>query len=300
MSVSVRRQHQVMEDAIRAIMGAGTPPTMSIGSTYASIVFPQGYTVPDETTLTNKYNELLALEADRGFLHVSGNLVVTSNLEVGESNLFVDTTISRVGIGKTNPSTTLDIEDASTTGGLLSPRYYLQAIGDNSGNGNPDDNSGSPWYGLGHDNLAWNDQSHKYTSDIPILSGYSGVALRSGSGNIVLNTAGNVGIGTTNPSYKLHVSGDVYATGNVTGYSDRRAKEDIEKIENALEKVEKLNGYTYTMNDKRYTGLIAQEVLPVLPEAVTGSEDTNYALAYGNMMGLIVEAIKELKQKIDK
>ena len=52
------------------------------------------------------------------------------------------------------------------------------------------------------------------------------------------------------------------------------------------------------MNDKRYTGLIAQEVLPVLPEAVTGSEDTNYALAYGNMMGLIVEAIKELKQKI--
>lgn len=51
------------------------------------------------------------------------------------------------------------------------------------------------------------------------------------------------------------------------------------------------------MKGKRYTGLITQEILPVLPEAVTGSEDTNYAVAYGNMLGLIVEAIKELKQK---
>jgi len=96
----------------------------------------------------------------------------------------------------------------------------------------------------------------------------------------------------------VHVGGDIYATGNITGYSDRRAKSDIEKIENALDKIEQLNGYTFTMKGKRYTGLIAQEILPILPEAVTGSEETNYAVAYGNMMGLIVEAIKELKQKI--
>ena len=125
--------------------------------------------------------------------------------------------------------------------------------------------------------------------------------LEVGTANLYVNTSTTrVGIGKRNPAYTLDVVGDVYATGNITGYSDRRAKEDIRKIENALEKIEKLNGYTYTMNDKRYTGLIAQEVLPVLPEAVTGSEETNYALAYGNMMGLIVEAIKELKQKIDK
>jgi len=96
----------------------------------------------------------------------------------------------------------------------------------------------------------------------------------------------------------LNVNGDIYAVGNVAAYSDKRAKSDIKKIENALEKIEQLNGYTFTMNDKRYTGVIAQEVLPVLPEAVTGSEETNYAVAYGNMMGLIIEAIKELKEKI--
>ena len=109
---------------------------------------------------------------------------------------------------------------------------------------------------------------------------------------------GRVGIGTTNPGYTLHVVGDIYSTGNITAYSDKRAKENIEKIENALDKVCTLGGYTYTMKGQKYTGLIAQEVLEVLPEAVTGSEETNYALAYGNMMGLIVEAIKELKEKI--
>jgi hypothetical protein len=113
-----------------------------------------------------------------------------------------------------------------------------------------------------------------------------------------LYTTSNVGIGTSTPAYTLDVVGDIYATGSITSSSDRRAKSDIQKIENALEKIEQLNGYTFTMNDKRYTGVIAQEVLPVLPEAVTGSEETNYAVAYGNMMGLIIEAIKELKEKI--
>jgi hypothetical protein len=129
---------------------------------------------------------------------------------------------------------------------------------------------------------------------------------RTGRSMVISDTA--VGIGKvpeaqldvrgTLRSDGLTVGGDIYATGNITGYSDRRAKSDIEKIENALEKIEQLNGYTFTMKGKRYTGLIAQEILPILPEAVTGSEETNYAVAYGNMMGLIVEAIKELKQKI--
>jgi hypothetical protein len=118
------------------------------------------------------------------------------------------------------------------------------------------------------------------------------------SGNNIHYPTGDVGIGTTTPGYELHVVGDIYSTGNITAYSDKRAKENIEKIENALDKVCTLGGYTYTMKGQKYTGLIAQEVLEVLPEAVTGSEETNYALAYGNMMGLIVEAIKELKQKI--
>jgi hypothetical protein len=125
--------------------------------------------------------------------------------------------------------------------------------------------------------------------------------LEVGTSNLFVDTqTGRVGVGTTTPSYPLHVIGNIYGTGNITAYSDKRAKSDIVKIENALDKIDQLNGYTYTMNDERYTGLIAQEVLPVLPEAVVGSEETSYAIAYGNMMGLVIEAIKELNCKVEK
>jgi hypothetical protein len=116
-----------------------------------------------------------------------------------------------------------------------------------------------------------------------------------------LTTNDRVGIGgaiSTTATTKLYVHGDILATGDVTASSDRRLKTDIKRIENALDKVCSLGGYTYVMNDKPSSGLIAQEVLEVLPEVVHGSEETNYSLAYGNIVGLLVEAIKELKEKI--
>ena len=109
---------------------------------------------------------------------------------------------------------------------------------------------------------------------------------------------GNVGIGSAAGTERLKVNGDILATGNVTAYSDRRLKSDIVKLKDALNKIDKLNGYTYVMNDKPSTGLIAQEVLEVLPEVVHGSEETTYSLAYGNMSGIIIEAIKELREKV--
>src|SRR5210317_817505 len=118
-------------------------------------------------------------------------------------------------------------------------------------------------------------------------------------GDRTMTIVGNsVGIGTTSPSYKLHVSGDIYATGNVIAYSDVRKKKNLEIIEKPVEKVNKLNGYTYEMDDKRYTGLVAQEVLKVLPEAVVGDEENGYGLAYGNMVGLLVEALKEVNEQL--
>ena len=123
--------------------------------------------------------------------------------------------------------------------------------------------------------------------------------------NLTLNEAGgNVGIGTTSPSEKLHVVGNILATGNVTAYSDERLKEDIQPIPDALDKVLSLNGVTYTRNDlddttRRYAGLIAQDVQAVLPEAIS---DSNGALAldYNATIGLLVESIKELTARVAK
>ena len=98
----------------------------------------------------------------------------------------------------------------------------------------------------------------------------------------------------------LQVKGEITAKANL---SDRRKKENIEKIENALDKIEQLNGYTfnYIGDNERMTGVMADEVKAVLPEVVYKTEkdgDVVDAVRYGNMMGLMIEAIKELRREI--
>jgi hypothetical protein len=120
---------------------------------------------------------------------------------------------------------------------------------------------------------------------------------------IIQGSTGNVGIGTTAPSEKLHVSGNILATGNITAYSDRNLKENIEPILNAVEKVQQLNGVTYNRNDledttKRYAGIIAQDLQAVLPEAVEG--DSILRVDYNATIGLLIEAIKEQQVQINK
>jgi hypothetical protein len=123
----------------------------------------------------------------------------------------------------------------------------------------------------------------------------------------------NMGLGTDNVfriggwsassnAFQMDGSGNLTMLNNVTAYSDARLKTDIVKIENALDKVQQLNGYTYTRTDtgSKQTGVIAQEVMKVLPEVVMGSEDTHYSVAYGNMVGLLIEAMKEQQAQIDE
>jgi hypothetical protein len=119
----------------------------------------------------------------------------------------------------------------------------------------------------------------------------------------IFTTGGNVGIGSTAPSYALQVVGDVYASGDVISFSDSRLKTSVETIDNALDKIEKLRGvyYTHVQTQKRGVGLIAQEAQQVIPEAVIDKgEDTYLGVAYGNIVGMLVQAIKELSEKVQK
>lgn len=95
-----------------------------------------------------------------------------------------------------------------------------------------------------------------------------------------------------------------------TTYSDRRLKTEIEKINDALSKINKLNGYTYSKFGQRQTGVIAQEVQEILPEAVMSSgfdvtlDDGKVvknalSLSPGDLVGLLVEGIKQLDSRID-
>ena len=99
----------------------------------------------------------------------------------------------------------------------------------------------------------------------------------------------------------LTVTGTVLSNNNITAFSDIRLKTNIKKIDCALEKVCKINGYTFDINNKKGTGVIAQEIQKILPEVVieTDTEEKYLSVAYGNIVGLLIEAIKDLKSEIE-
>lgn len=115
-----------------------------------------------------------------------------------------------------------------------------------------------------------------------------------------ITTTGGVGIGGA-----LFTTGAITSANNITAYSDSRIKDNIIVIDDALNKVSKLKGVTYNRidvddKDKRYVGLIAQDVQSVMPEAVTVHKDVNQTLSvdYQGLVGLLVEAVKELESKV--
>jgi len=137
------------------------------------------------------------------------------------------------------------------------------------------------------------------------------------------NTNDFIGVETTQINFildgatdmRLENDGDLHVEGNVIAYSttisDERLKKDIVKIDNALDKVSQLNGYTfeYLADGKKSAGVIAQEVEKVMPSAITestlplkmGEDDkTEYkTVQYDQLHGLMIEAIKELKAEIE-
>ena len=100
----------------------------------------------------------------------------------------------------------------------------------------------------------------------------------------------------------ISVSGSITATGDITAYSDARLKADVETITGALDRVRRLRGVTFSRRDtgNRGVGLIAQELAPIVPEAVMTHEDGLLSVAYGNLVGVLIEAVKDLADKVER
>jgi len=113
---------------------------------------------------------------------------------------------------------------------------------------------------------------------------------------------------------RLTDGGDLHVDGNIIGYSttisDQRLKGNINKIDNALDKVMQINGYTFTYNHdgKQSAGVIAQEVENIMPSAVQSTNlvfnddnDVEFkTVQYDKLTGLLIEAIKDLKAEIEE
>ena len=193
----------------------------------------------------------------------------TGSTSLGNSIIFDNGT--NVGIGTASPSDKLHVRVSDTQGyvriggsnGAGNSRVFIAAEGDSSYMDSYGNNTHKPFS----------------INANPLIFGI---------GNVLINT-------TTNSSYRLDVNGTIRASGDIIAYSDARVKENVNTIEGALDKVLHLRGVSYNKigeTDKK-VGVIAQEVLEVLPEVVSEDLQGMYSVAYGNIVGVLIEAIKE-------
>ncbi len=258
---------------------------------------------------------------------------------------------AQVGIGTKTPVASSMLDITSTTKGFLMPRMLTAErtaiVSPVAGLQVFDTTSNTIWF---FDGTAWKDSgtsTNIYNSNGALTSNRSvnmadkNLQFNATTGKFILNTIagsqaftqtgagifgidapnvsngrfvvlenGNVGIGTATPSTTLHVNGIITAT-KIQGPSDSRFKKNIKPIQNALEKVMQLGGYTYdwkeakdfpgqTLGNGHDMGVIAQEVEKQFPEAVSTNDQGFKAVSYTELVPALIEAIKAQQAQINE
>jgi len=236
-------------------------------------------------------------DGDFGIAHALSDRVLTMKKTTGN-----------VGIGTTSPGAKLQVGDTSAGHDV-----YIA--------GSTSSQSGLFFY---DGSIPGGMRYNFSTDDLSIFT--------AGTARLMINSSGNVGIGTTNPQHKVHVSGNVYTSGNtytagkvgvgttspgwevhvvgdiaytgdVYDISDSRLKENITPLRNAIEKVSSLCGIYFNNKgespSKREVGVIAQDVEAVLPEVVSENNEGYKVVAYSKLTALLIEAVKEQQKQIE-
>lgn len=290
--------------------------------------------VTGSATMTNLGNVSIATNIPDPVITLSGEITgsaVMTNL----GNVNINTTIPNTGVtagsygsGSAIPTFTVNANGMLTVAGTaaLSLSYngtsgVLSAGGStvDLGTGTADDITHQEIYHNGWVRSNNNTNGHYWTGGWHIHPvDAADMRLRTGAGNggicgtVADNTArgyvhwttGNeIGFLNSARSWSLRMDNNknCYVWGNVTAYSDRRHKKGINTIENGLDKVNELRGVNFTRREtgEEHQGVIAQEVQKVLPEVVHTDSQGFMSVAYGNMVGVLIEAVKELSAKVD-
>jgi hypothetical protein len=164
--------------------------------------------------------------------------------------------------------------------------------------------------------LGWNGSNWLPVTGL-LPTGTSGQTIRHNgtdwvATSVIYNNGTQVGIGTTAPSagITLEVNGRI-KTSTIYESSDLRYKDNIKPISNALDKTLALQGVSYTWKpeyakknnlttDEKMIGLIAQDAEKIIPELVLTDDNGYKSIRYSNVVGLLIEAIKEQNKEIEK
>ena len=214
------------------------------------------------------------------------------------------------GIGITNPTQLLDV------GGNLRVRGGIYDTNNNVGGASSvltaNGSGGWSWQpvsAIGGNTITVTDDTSSPQIRYPLFASGASASTSTqfiDTTSIVYNTSTTcLGIGSLLPTSRIDVIGDARFVGVVTATdfnssSDRNLKDNIQVIENPIEKILQLNGVTFTWNEtgKPSVGVIAQEVEKVIPELVS---DTNpKSVNYNGLIGLLIECVKEQQKQIDE
>ncbi len=250
-------------------------------------------------------------------LYVDGK---ASQWTTSGSNIYYNT--GNVGIGTSSPSAELEVNGS----GLGNTSYpddpdYDPATLELQGNCYQKFTIGE----INFRNLGWGNANNNVRASIKGIvnhgSGLTGeIAFYTSASNVEptqrmrIDKDGKVGIGVAynyNIAYQLQVNGIVAGVGAYYNWSDKRFKKDIEPISGGLDKVMKLQGVTFNWNkaidknmnfdDRNHIGFLAQDLEEVLPQVVFTAEDEmqTKSVAYGDVVPVLVEAIKEQQMQIE-
>ena len=141
------------------------------------------------------------------------------------------------------------------------------------------------------------DGRYSTTDTNTTYSAGTGMSLSGTTFNCTIDSPSEVGLSNLS-SNGNNLAGSFTATGDITAYSDRRFKHNIVTVDNALDKVTQLRGVSYEKDGRESLGVIAQEVEEIIPQVVHTDAEGMKSVAYGNIVGVLIEAIKEQQKLI--
>ena len=127
-------------------------------------------------------------------------------------------------------------------------------------------------------------------------SGDSVMSFMKYNGSNAFEMGNNIGWGAAPFTFASSIT----ATGNVTAFSDERLKENIQTLDS--KKALQMRGVSFTRDGKPSSGVIAQEVEKIAPELVMTADDEmgTKSVAYGNLVGYLIETVKDQQAQIDE